>query len=118
MCPQVANPDSLFLRKKNGHYYMVSRQGRGRNRRECWQRISGPEKDLLEQVLANKKQLHDDIVEYPCMNPDCNNTIKMSRSQMEEFYIGYKKKYDMIAFPCCSKECQEKMLEKYGKNLQ
>ena len=118
MCPQVASSNNVFLREKNGNLYIVTRTGRGGHRKESWRRVEGAEKEVLEKILAGKQDLQEEIVEFPCMNPECTNTIKMSKSQLDDFFISYKKKYDMIVFPCCSKECQEKMLEKHGGRLQ
>jgi hypothetical protein len=117
MCPPETDSDNVFLREKNGNLYYVVRSGKGNGRKESWYRIKDSEKDLIEQILKGKKQILDEIVEFPCMNPDCRNKIKMTRVQLEEFFISYKKKYDMVVFPCCSKECRDKLLEKHGGKL-
>ncbi|MBN2734729.1 MAG: hypothetical protein JXQ82_07735 [Methanomicrobiaceae archaeon] len=106
-----------FLREKHGQLYLVTRTGRGSKRKEKWLPLPETDRDLIEKTLLSKEALKEEIIQFPCMNPECRNTIPMTKSQLEDFFVSSKKKYDMIIMPFCSKECRDKMLEKHGGSI-
>lgn len=108
---------NIFLREKNGRLYLVSRTGNGKKRKETWTPLPNTDRSLIEKTLQSKEALKEEIIQFPCMNPECNNTIPMTKSQLEDFFVSSKKKYDMIIMPFCSKECRDKMLEKHGGRI-
>lgn len=111
--------ESIFLRTIKGKPYLVYRtKDKDGRRHDKATPLSAVEQKTLEDALRVKDQLAEEIVEIPCMNPRCPNTVKMTRRQLEEFLISSKKRYDIMILPFCSTECREKMLnemqEKHG----
>jgi len=76
--------------------------------------ISSVDRETLEAALRVKDQLTSEIVEFPCMNPHCHNTVRMTKRQMEEFFVSSKKRYDMVIYPFCSTECRDAMLKRHA----
>ena len=105
---------NTYLRERHGKLYAVSVSGSGRkDRKERWTPVSTADTDLIKRVLSGKEQLQSDIIRFPCM-AGCGNTIPMTRDQLNDFFVSYKKKYDIVIMPFCCAECRDKMLEKYG----
>jgi hypothetical protein len=99
----------MFLRKRHGRWYLVKRFKKENRWREKWQRLNEASLKNLLAAVNVKKQLESQIVEVPCMNPFCSNTIKMTPQQKQDLLISFKKKYDKAVLVCCSKECQDKV---------
>lgn len=51
------------------------------------------------------------------MNPQCTNTVRMTRRQLEEFLVSAKKRYDLMILPFCSRECRDAALARHGGNI-
>lgn len=101
----------VFIREKNGKYYIVNRYYEGPKRREKWIPLDSLNQEVLKKALEIKEEIAKQIVEVPCMNPYCSNTIKITPQQKQDLLISFKKKYDKLVLVCCSKECQQKVLE-------
>jgi len=102
---------SVFIREKNGKYYLVNRYRTASGRKEKWIPLESANLEVLEKAMEIKEELARRTVEVPCMNPYCNNTVKMTPQQKKDLLISFKKKYDKVVLVCCSKECQQKVLE-------
>lgn len=76
--------------------------------------LSSIERTTLQTALQVKEQLQHEIVEVPCMNPRCHNTVRMTRRQLEEFLVSAKKRYDLVILPFCSRECRDEALARHG----
>lgn len=79
--------------------------------------LSSIEHKTLQTALQIKDQLQHEIVEVPCMNPRCHNTVRMTRRQLEEFLVSAKKRYDLMILPFCSRECRDAALARHGGNI-
>lgn len=106
--------EKSFLRVKNGKQYIVVRYKVGRKNKEVWTPLSDIDKEVLEAALTARKHLAEKTVDFPCMNPDCKNTIPMTKEQIEEFFISSKKRYNMVIFPFCCDACRDAVLKKHG----
>jgi hypothetical protein len=107
---------TIFIREKNGKHYLVNRFKEGGKWREKWIPLQGDDLDNLMKALKIKEEIAKQIVEVPCANPYCSNTIKLTPQQKQDFLISFKKKYDKLVLVCCSKECQQKVLELMQQN--
>jgi hypothetical protein len=107
--------ERLFLRAIKGKPYLVHRYTDSAGRRHDQTiPISDIERETLVDALRIKEQLASEIVEFPCMNPHCHNTVRMTKRQMEEFFVSSKKRYDMVIYPFCSTECRDAMLKRHA----
>jgi hypothetical protein len=102
---------TVFIREKNGKYYLVTRYYEGSRRREKWEALKDIDLENLYKALKIKEEIEKQTVEVPCMNPYCSNTILMTPQQKQDLLISFKKKYDKLVLVCCSKECQQKVLD-------
>lgn len=107
---------TVFIREKNGRYYLVNRYYEGSKRKEKWTPLYGEDLNNLLKALKIKEAIARQTVEVPCMNPHCSNKIKMTPQQKQDLLISFKKKYDKLVLVCCSKECQQKVLELLNSN--
>jgi len=98
---------SVFIRQKNNKHYLVVRTKAS----EKWIPLRGEDLDNLRKALEIKQILAEQTVEITCVNPECSNRIITTKQQKQDFLISFKKKYDKLVLPCCSKECQEKVLK-------
>ncbi len=98
--------------------YLVrrSRDADGRRRDQATP-LSSIDRNTLQTALKVKERLLDEIVETPCMNPQCTNTVRMTRRQLEEFLVSAKKRYDLMILPFCSRECRDAALARHGGNI-
>lgn len=107
--------ETMFLRTLKGKPYLIHRftddDGRRHDRAVPLEDI---ERETLAETLAIKDRLAEETVEFPCMNPECHNTVRMTRRQVEEFFVSSKKRYNMVIFPFCSTECRDAMLKKHA----
>lgn len=106
--------EKCFLRVKHGKQYIVVRYKVGCKNKELWTPLGDFDKEVLEAALTARKNLAGRAVDFPCMNPDCENVIPMTKEQIEEFFISSKKRYNMVIFPFCCDECREAVLKKHG----
>lgn len=108
---------AYFRYNRVGKPYLVRRVSVGGKRKEQWIPLDQLDQDQLEKALQIKKEVHDQIVQVPCTNPHCSNTIAMTKKQLEEFFISSKKRYDLIIFPYCSTKCRDEMLAQHGGSI-
>jgi hypothetical protein len=47
------------------------------------------------------------LVDCTCSNPECDNIVRIPRSQKRFFLVDCFKRYGIIKLPYCCKECQE-----------
>lgn len=112
-----ATQETGFLRVKHGKPYLVTRTKFGKTRKEQWTPLEGIDRKVLEAALQVKHEVQDHIVDYPCSNPRCKNVVKMTKKQLEEFFVSSKKRYDMMIFPFCSTTCRDEMLAQHGGDI-
>jgi len=105
---------AYFRYNRHGKPYLVRRITVGGKRKEQWIPLDNIDRDTLERSLEIKDKLKDQTVMVPCTNPNCRGHIPMTKSQLEEFFISSKKRYDMIIFPFCSTACRDEMLAQHG----
>lgn len=105
--------ETAFLRIRRGKAYLVHRFYSNGLRREKWVSLDEADRETLNRALQIKEDLNVQTVDFPCMNPRCNNTIKMTKHQLEDFFISSRKKYNLMILPFCSRECRDTMLEKH-----
>lgn len=111
----VAPQEKAYFRyNRHGKPYLVRRVSVGGKRKEQWIPLDKIDRETLEAALQVKKEVADQIVMVPCTNPQCKNTIPMTKKQLEEFFISSKKRYDMIIFPFCCTACRDEMLALHG----
>ncbi len=101
----------LFIRQKRGRYYLVKRYYENGKQREKWIPLSDTDTKKIIKALEIKKELLSQTVEITCANPYCSKTIKLTPEQKRDFLISFKKKYDKVVLACCSRECQNRVLE-------
>ncbi|MDD1695103.1 MAG: hypothetical protein LUQ71_10305 [Methanoregula sp.] len=102
------------MREIKGHTYLIHRDYEGSRRRDRSIPLDEVDIGTLESALKIKEALLEQTVQFPCMNPNCKNTIPMTRDQIEEFFVSSKKRYNMIVFPVCSDACRDVVLKKHG----
>jgi len=112
-----ATQDTVFLRVKHEKPYLVTRYWVGDQRKEQWTPLADIDQKVLEAALHVKDTTAEQIVQVPCTNPDCKNTVPMSRTQLEEFFISSKKRYNMMVFPFCCDACRNAVLKKHGDGV-
>jgi len=105
-----ASQEIRYIRNHRGKSYLVTRMHQGKTRKEIWTPLIGIDQKILEAALEAKESVENEIVEYPCTNPRCRNTVKTTRKQVEEFYLSSKKRYNIVIFPFCSTECRNQIL--------
>jgi hypothetical protein len=111
----VASQEKAYFRyNRHGKPYLVRRATVGGKRQEQWLPLDKIDRETLETALQVKGEVGNEIVDVPCMNPRCKNTVSMTKTQLEEFFISSKKRYDMVIFPFCTTECRDKMLIQHG----
>jgi hypothetical protein len=71
----------------------VTRYLIGNNRKEQWTPLADIDQKVLEAALHVKGSTAEQTIQVPCTNPDCKNTVPMTRTQFEEFFISSKKRY-------------------------
>lgn len=110
--------ETVFLRTIKGKPYLVrrSRDQNGRRRDQATP-LSSIERQTLVTALRIKEQLETEIVEVPCMNPQCHNKVRMTRRQLEEFLVSAKKRYNLMILPFCSRECRDAALVRHGGKI-
>jgi len=101
----------VFIREKNGKFYLVTRYYEGSRRKERWEPLKDADLENLTKALKIKEEIRKQTVEVPCMNPHCSNKVLMTPQQKQDLLISFKKKYDKLVLVCCSKECQQKVLQ-------
>ncbi|PKG32186.1 hypothetical protein [Methanoregula sp.] len=105
---------AYFRYNRVGKLYLVRRISVGGKRKEQWIPLDPLDCDQFAKAMQIKKEVHDQIVQVPCTNPRCSNTIPMTKKQLEEFFISSKKRYDLVIFPYCSIACRDEMLAQHG----
>ena len=60
-----------------------------------------------EEVAATHNEDKKDIAIITCANPDCDNQIKMPRSQKRRLYTTYPLRYNRFQMVYCSEACQQ-----------
>ena len=113
----VNSKDRLFLRTVKGHTYLIHRTYVGNKRRDQSIPLDAVEREILQAALLIKGKLEDQKIDVPCFNPNCKNTIPMTKKQLAEFFISSKKRYNMTIFPCCSPDCRNEMLAQHGGRI-
>lgn len=106
--------ESLFLRKIKGRTYLIHRDYVGSQQRDRSIPLDEVDIGTLEDALKIKEALLKQTVQFPCMNPDCKNTVPVTKEQIEEFFVSSKKRYNIVIFPTCSDACRDVILKKHG----
>jgi len=110
---------AYFVRQIGNRHYIVHQykdvDGRWRQTSE---RISDRDLKHIETTIAEKRKFEQELVEMPCWNPYCSNTVTMTPIQKRDFLISFVKKYDKVVLPFCCNECREKTMKmiEEGKN--
>lgn len=60
-----------------------------------------------EEIAVSRKDDKSDIAIITCANPDCDNQIKMPRSQKRRLNTTYPLRYDRFQMVYCSEACQQ-----------
>jgi len=113
----VRSKETRFIRSIKGRLYLIHRYYEGMKRRERAipiSSLSSRDRVTLETALKIKVDLANQVVDFPCMNPACTGTVKMTKTQLDDFFVSYKKKYDMVVLPFCCRECRDKVLQHHG----
>ena len=105
---------AFFRYNRHGKPYLVKRIRSGNGCKERWTPLDETDRGTLEAALKIKDDVRARTVLVPCTNPQCKNTVPMTKTQLEEFFISSKKRYDMVIFPFCGKTCRDEMLAKHG----
>jgi hypothetical protein len=110
----IAESEQCFLRIARGKQYLVTRHKISGKPKEFWTPLSDIDCEVLEAALTSRKAIAEKVVDFPCFNPKCKNTIKMTKTHMEEFFISSKKRYNMVIFPFCCTKCRDAVLAQHG----
>jgi hypothetical protein len=99
----------------SGKPYIVTRMHQNGRRHEKWVALDDRDLNVVTAALNVKLDLDDAIVEYPCTNMHCRNTVKMTKKQVEEICHLSMKRYQIINFPFCSAACRGEVLAQFGE---
>lgn len=91
-------------RNKKSYYYYCENRTRNGKRTQVVIRNATPEEIA---VTRDKNRGSKDTALIICANPECDNQIKIPRSQKRRFNTTYPLRYNRFQMIYCSKECQQ-----------
>jgi hypothetical protein len=114
----VARQETASFRyNRHGKPYLVRRTKVGKRREEQWIPLDEIDRKTLETALQVKAEVEDEIIDVPCTNPHCKNTVRMTKKQYGEFFVSSTKRYNIVIFPFCKPECRDAMLAQHGGTI-